>query len=228
MLVDRRPVIDMRGVSRVFAASPPVHALRDVDFTVERGGYASIMGPSGSGKSTLLHIAGLLDRPTTGTYRFDGNRVDALSESRLCALRSQAIGFVFQSFHLLEHRTVLENVMLAEMYRGAPRAGRRSRAFAALHRVRLQHRSNFLPNRLSGGERQRVAIARALMGRPQVLLADEPTGNLDSETGEGVLDEFGKLCAEGLAVVVVTHDPTVASRATSRFQATDGMLRRVA
>jgi putative ABC transport system ATP-binding protein len=182
------------------------------------------MGPSGSGKSTLLNVLGCLDRPTAGTYRLDGLDVQSLGDRELTALRGQRLGFVFQSFHLLPHRTVLENVMLAELYTGAPRAGRRERAGAALDRVGLGHRVDFLPTRLSGGERQRAAIARALVGEPSLLLADEPTGNLDTHNTDAILDLFDQLRRDGLTVVVITHDAHVSDRAARVVRIVDGEL----
>ncbi|MEY2514560.1 MAG: putative transport system permease protein, partial [bacterium] len=158
------PVVELRGVSRTYGADPPVQALRGVDLTVERGDAIAIVGPSGSGKSTLLNIIGCLDRPTDGTYLIDGNDTATLGEGELSALRGRLIGFVFQTFNLLGHRTVLENVMLAEVYLGLAREGRRERAMAALERVGIEQRADFLPVKLSGGQQQRVAIARALVG----------------------------------------------------------------
>ncbi|MEV7326147.1 ABC transporter ATP-binding protein [Streptomyces sp. NPDC093970] len=221
-------VIELRSVNRVFDSEPPVHALRDLDLTVRRGEHLSIVGPSGSGKSTLLNTLGLLDRPTSGRYWLDGVLTNALGDLERTALRGSRIGFVFQSFHLLPYRTVDENVMLAETYR-APRPGRRrgtraDRAREALARVGLGHRFGFLPTRLSGGERQRVAIARALMGEPALLLCDEPTGNLDSENTESVLALFDQLQAQGMTLLVITHDDTVSGRASRRVRINDGRL----
>ncbi|WNB87624.1 ABC transporter ATP-binding protein [Cellulomonas sp. ATA003] len=218
----------MRGVTRAFAGDPPVEALRRADLVVHPGEYVSIVGPSGSGKSTLLHILGLLDRPTTGDYLLDGLATRDLAEQDRSALRGGRIGFVFQSFHLLPHRSVLDNVLLATLYSGVPRAERRERALAALERVGMSHRLDFLPPVLSGGERQRVAVARAVIASPHVLLADEPTGNLDSVTSGGVLDLFDELHAEGLTLVVITHDPTVSARAHRCVRITDGVLHEVA
>src|SRR5262249_32973117 len=163
-----------------------VHALVDVDLRVRRGDWLAVTGPSGAGKSTLLNIIGCLDRPTSGSYFIDGINTTKLSDRQRAGLRSQRIGFVFQSFHLLPYRTVLENVMLAEVYRKRPYRGRRDRALAAIRRVGLEHRADFLPTKLSGGERQRVAIARALVGSPSLLLCDEPTGNLDSKNSAAI------------------------------------------
>ena len=222
------PVIDLRGLSRSFPGDPPVEALRRVDLTVRRGDYVSIIGPSGSGKSTLLHILGLLDRPTAGDYLLDGVSTATVSENERARLRGGRIGFVFQAFHLLPHRTVLDNVLLASLYSGVPRAERRERALEALDRVGLSHRLEFMPTVLSGGERQRVAVARAVISRPHVLLADEPTGNLDSATSAGVLDLFEELHADGLTLVIITHDAGVSARAQRQVRITDGTLSEVA
>ncbi|MBN6055806.1 ABC transporter ATP-binding protein, partial [Nonomuraea sp. RK-328] len=203
--VGARPVIELADVCRDFPSQPPVRALAHVSLQVGRGDYLAIVGPSGSGKSTLLNVLGLLDRPTSGHYRLDGTETTTLREKDRTRLRGERIGFVFQSFHLLPHRSVVENVMLAEIYTSQPRAGRRGRALAALERVGLAHRVDFLPGRLSGGERQRTAIARALLGEPSLLLCDEPTGNLDSHNTEGVLGLFDELRAQGMTIVVITH-----------------------
>jgi ABC-type lipoprotein export system ATPase subunit len=221
------PVIELRGVGRTFGADPPVVALRGVDLVLPHGVSLAIVGPSGSGKSTLLNVLGCLDRQTTGTYLFQGIDVGELSDDQRAALRAQGIGFVFQTFNLLAHRTVLENVMLAEVYRGAPREGRAERARAALERVDMIQRAGFVPTRLSGGEQQRVAIARALMGEPSVLLCDEPTGNLDSVNTESVLALFDELGEAGLTLVIVTHEEAVASRARRRVHVLDGQVTEV-
>jgi putative ABC transport system ATP-binding protein len=226
--VDTCPVIELRDLTRTFPGTEPVHALRDASLRVDRGDYVSIIGPSGSGKSTLLHILGLLDRPTSGDYLLDGLPTGTASEADRAALRGGRIGFVFQSFHLLPHRTVLDNVLLATLYSGVPRTERRARALAALDRVGLNHRLDFMPPVLSGGERQRVAIARAVIASPHVLLADEPTGNLDQVTSGGVLDLFDELHRDGLTLVVITHDPGVSMRAQRRVRIADGMLTEVA
>jgi ABC-type lipoprotein export system ATPase subunit len=218
------PVVQLRGVTRVFPTEPPVHALRGVDLTVMPGDHLAIVGASGSGKSTLLNVLGLLDRPTRGTYHLDGIDTAGLSDRQRAGVRGRRIGFVFQSFHLLSHRPVEENVMLAELYRGEPRSGRLDRAVDALERVGLGHRMGFLPTRLSGGERQRVAIARALVGRPSLLLCDEPTGNLDSGNTLSVLALFDQLRDQGLTIVVITHDNDVAAHARRHFRMVDGRL----
>ena len=218
------PVVQLTGVTRVFPTEPPVHALRGVDLTVMPGDHLAIVGASGSGKSTLLNVLGLLDRPTGGTCLLDGIDTAGLSDRQRAGVRGRRIGFVFQSFHLLSHRPVEENVMLAELYRGESRSGRYDRAVAALERVGLGHRIGFLPTRLSGGERQRVAIARAIVGQPSLLLCDEPTGNLDSENTLSVLALFDQLRDQGLTIVVITHDSDVAAHARRHFRMVDGRL----
>jgi ABC-type lipoprotein export system ATPase subunit len=214
-------------VRRVFGADPPVVALHDVDLTVRAGEWLSILGPSGSGKSTLLNIIGLLDRHDAGTYLLEGVDVSGLSDLARAGLRGRRIGFVFQSFHLLPHRSVLDNVMLAELYIGRPRKGRRERALAALDRVGLADRAEFLPTRLSGGQRQRAAIARAVLGGPSLLLCDEPTGNLDTESAASILDLFADLHGDGMTLVVISHDPNVAARAGRQVRIVDGALSAV-
>jgi putative ABC transport system ATP-binding protein len=218
------PAVELRHITREFGADPPVRALRDVDLTIEHGQSLAIVGASGSGKSTLLNVLGCLDRPTTGTYLLDGIDVSALDERRRTILRAEAIGFVFQTFNLLAHRSVLDNVMLAEIYRGTAREGRAERALATLRRVGMGDRAQFLPSRLSGGEQQRVAIARALMADHSMLLCDEPTGNLDSANTEAVLALFDELSATGLTLIMVTHEEQVARHAQRRVRMVDGVL----
>ena len=216
-------LVQLEGVGRTFRSGEvEVRALRAADLAVNRGDYMSIVGPSGSGKSTLLNIIALLDRHTSGRYRFEGLDVSDLSEGERTGLRAHRIGFVFQSFHLLSHRTVLENVILSMLYGNVPRVERRERALAALDRVGLTERAGFLPSRLSGGERQRVAIARAIVTRPPILLCDEPTGSLDSATSESILELFEELRSDGLTIVVVTHDPLVSARAERVISMHDG------
>ncbi|MEE9271399.1 MAG: ATP-binding cassette domain-containing protein, partial [Candidatus Krumholzibacteria bacterium] len=215
-------VLELKKVGRQFGSDPAVHALVDVDLRLERGEWLSITGPSGAGKSTLLNIIGCLDRPTSGSYFIDGIDTANLTDKQRAGLRSQRIGFVFQSFHLLPYRTVLENVMLAEVYRKQSDRGRRARALAVIERVGLSHRADFLPAKLSGGERQRVAIARALVGAPSLLLCDELTGNLDSKSSAAILDLLEKLNQEGLTLVVVTHNDEVAKRAARCVHIIDG------
>ncbi len=220
-------IIELKKISRQFGNSLAVQALNNVDLQLEQGEWLAITGPSGAGKSTLLNIIGCLDRPTSGKYYFEGVDTTELSDNERAGLRSMRIGFVFQSFYLLPHRSVLENVMLAEVYRNQPRDGRRERALAAIEQVGLSHRVNYLPPKLSGGERQRVAIARALVGSPSLILCDEPTGNLDSKTSEGILNLLEELNQQGLCLVVVTHDENVANRAGRRVQIIDGSLTNV-
>ncbi|MEZ4711846.1 MAG: ATP-binding cassette domain-containing protein [Caldilineaceae bacterium] len=217
-------VLELNQVSRQFGQESVVQALSGINLRVAAGEWLAITGPSGAGKSTLLNILGCLDRPTAGTYLFEGVDTAGLSDWERAGLRSRHIGFVFQSFHLLPHRSVLENVMLAEVYRRQPRQGRRARALAALERVGLGRRVDFLPTMLSGGERQRVAIARALVDSPSLLLCDEPTGNLDSKSTRSILDLLAELNAQGLTVLVVTHDEQVAQRAHRRVHIVDGAL----
>ena len=217
-------VLELNKVNRQFGRDPVVHPLVDVDLWVKPGEWLAITGPSGAGKSTLLNVIGCLDRPTSGSYFFEGIDTATLSDKKRAGLRSRRIGFVFQSFHLLPHRSVLENVMLAEVYRKQSHHGRRARALAALEQVGLSHRADFLPTKLSGGESQRVAIARALLGSPSLLLCDEPTGNLDSKSGADILDLFETLNQQGLTLLVVTHDETVAKRAGRRAHIIDGLL----
>jgi macrolide transport system ATP-binding/permease protein len=218
------PVLELIRVGRQFGRDPVVQALVDVDLRLETGEWLAITGPSGAGKSTLLHIIGCLDRPTSGRYFFDGIDTASLSDNERAGLRSRRIGFVFQAFHLLPHRSVLENVMLAEVYRKQSQRGRQARALAAIERVGLGHRADFLPTKLSGGEKQRVAIARALMGTPRLLLCDEPTGNLDSKSSADLLDLFESLNRQGLSLIIVTHDEKVANRAGRRVHIIDGAL----
>ncbi|MFJ7180851.1 ABC transporter ATP-binding protein [Streptomyces massasporeus] len=218
------PVIEFRGVGLTYPGPPPVPALKPCDLTVQRGDYVTVVGPSGSGKSTFLNIAGLLDAPTEGRYLLDGIDTGPLTDGERTGLRGRRIGFVFQSFHLLPHRSALENVELAMVYNGGARRGRRERAREALHRVGLGHRTDALPTRLSGGERQRVAIARALVARPSLLLCDEPTGNLDTQTAESVLALLDELHADGITLVVITHAPDVAARGRRTVAIRDGAL----
>jgi putative ABC transport system ATP-binding protein len=218
------PVVELVDIHRTFPGPPEVVAVRGIDLAVDEGEYLSIVGPSGSGKSTLLHVLGLLDRPTSGTYLLDGVDVAGMSEGERAGMRGGRIGFVFQAFHLLTSRSVLDNVMLAMVYQRVPRRERRARASEALDLVGLGHRTDFAPAQLSGGERQRVAVARALVGRPSLLLADEPTGNLDQANAAGVMDLFDDLHAAGITIAVITHDEAVSARAGRRVRITDGEL----
>jgi putative ABC transport system ATP-binding protein len=207
-----------------YPGQPPVHALRPCELSVSHGEYIAVVGPSGSGKSTLLNILGLLDRATEGTYELDGIDVATISERERTALRGRRIGFVFQAFHLLPHRTAMDNVALAQLYTGPNRSQRHRVAVQALTRVGLANRINALPTHLSGGERQRVAIARALVNHPSLLLCDEPTGNLDSATASRILSLVDELQRDGLTVVIITHDPAVAARAHRTITLRDGIL----
>jgi ABC-type lipoprotein export system ATPase subunit len=217
-------MIELEGVSRQFGTQTKIHALREVSLAIEPGEWLAIVGPSGSGKSTLLNIVGLLDRPSSGVYRLDGVDMDELNERERAGVRSTQIGFVFQSFHLLSHRTVTDNVMMSDIYRGVGRADRRDRAVATLDKVKLGHRADYLPSRLSGGERQRAAIARAILSVPKILLCDEPTGNLDTATGAAILDLFGEMHREGMTIVMITHDADVADRSQRQVHIVDGHL----
>lgn len=223
-----KPLVQLDDITRIFPGPPAVHALRGVDLTVERGDYLAIVGPSGSGKSTMLNTLGLLDRPSTGTYLLDGIDTSVLSEDERADLRGGMIGFVFQSFHLLAHRTVLDNVMLATAYANVARSEREPLARQALERVGLAHRLHFYPSTLSGGERQRVAIARAVSTSPELLLADEPTGNLDRENSERIMELFDELGSDGLTIIMITHDHAVAEAARRRVRISDGSLLEIA
>ena len=218
------PLLRLSDVTRIFPGPPAVIALRGIDLEVDRGEYVAILGPSGSGKSTMLNTLGLLDRPSTGTYEFAGVDVAELSDDQQASLRGGSIGFVFQSFHLLATRTVLDNVILATAYAGVPREEREELSRKALIRVGLGHRIDFYPGTLSGGERQRVAIARAVCTSPDLLLADEPTGNLDRANSESVMELFDELSQEGLTIVMITHDQDVAAAAKRRVELSDGKL----
>jgi putative ABC transport system ATP-binding protein len=217
--------VALRAVTKVYGGrAAAVRALDGVTLDFDQGTFTAVMGPSGSGKSTLLHLLGLLDNPTGGVYLLDGVDTLSLRERRRAVLRGERIGFVFQSFHLLDHRTVLENVALSMVYVGVPRRERLARARVALERVGLAHRMDFAPTTLSGGERQRVAIARALVAEPSLLLADEPTGNLDSANAEAILEVFDELHHEGMTLAVITHDDQVSRRAQRQVRIVDGTL----
>jgi putative ABC transport system ATP-binding protein len=213
----KNAVIRLEHVYKIYGMdNTEVVALSDVDLVVEQGEYTAIMGPSGSGKSTAMNIIGCLDRPTSGNYYLDGQNVAALSDSQLAHVRNLKLGFVFQQYHLLPQLNALENVMLPMAYANIPHRERKERAIAALERVAMGNRLNNKPNQLSGGQQQRVAIARAIVNQPVLLLADEPTGALDSRTTQEVIDLFGELNASGITVVVVTHESEVA-RFTNRI-----------
>ncbi len=220
-------VVELQGVQRTYPGPPPVEAVRDATLTLEGGDYVAVVGPSGSGKSTLLNIVGCLDRPTGGRYQLAGIDVADLSDGELAALRGRQVGFVFQAFHLLQHRSALENVEIGLLYNETPRRVRREMAREALERVGLGHRVGFPPRRLSGGEQQRVAIARAIAPRPSLLLCDEPTGNLDSKTSESILSLFDELQDDGLTLIVVTHDPQVSRHARRVVEIVDGVTQEV-
>ncbi|WP_189135917.1 ABC transporter ATP-binding protein [Wenjunlia tyrosinilytica] len=217
-------MIELRAAGLTYPGPPPVAALTPCDLKIEDGEYVTVMGPSGSGKSTFLNIIGLLDTPTTGRYLLDGFDTAALSDAERTGVRSATIGFVFQAFHLLPHRSARENVELAMLYQRVPRRRRSQRAQEAMTRVGLGHRLDALPTQLSGGERQRVAIARALVGRPSLLLCDEPTGNLDSDTAKSLLDLLSDLHRDGMTTVVITHDVQVAARGQRAVTIRDGVM----
>lgn len=218
-------LVQLDSVGRTFSGPPRTEALKSISLTIRVGEYVAIMGPSGSGKTTLLNILGLLDRPSRGEYVLAGQNVSRLSDRHRTALRAQRIGFVFQAMHLLDHRTTSANVEMALLYSGVPRRRRHHSVREALGRVGLGHMGDATPRRMSGGERQRVAIARAIVSGPSLLLCDEPTGNLDSESSETVLQAFEGLYADGNTIIVVTHDPIVATRSRRVVEIRDGVAR---
>ena len=217
----QQPVAELRGISKIYGSGDlEVKALDQLNLTVQEGDYLAVMGASGSGKSTAMNILGCLDRPTSGTYRLNGTAVEQLDDDALADVRNRSLGFVFQQFHLLGHASAMENVMLPMIYAGVPREERIERAQSALRRVGLAQRLENKPNQLSGGQQQRVAIARAIINRPSLLLADEPTGALDSSTTAEVLELFDELHQQGITLLMVTHEDDVAARAQriARFQ----------
>ena len=218
-------VIDTREITKVFGANgTAVHALRGVDLQVEQGEFIALIGPSGSGKSTLMAILGCLDRPTSGTYALDGEPVQGLTGAELARIRNTKIGFVFQAYNLLPKASVLRNVELPMLYAGVGRRERRQRAMEMLERVGLTEKAQKLPGELSGGQKQRVSIARSLANRPAMLLADEPTGALDSHTGAEILELFKDLNRQGNTVILVTHDLHIAAMASRRVEIRDGLI----
>ena len=218
-------LIELGDISKTYeVGAEEVHALKDVNLTVTAGEYVAIMGPSGSGKSTLMNIVGCLDTPTGGSYQLKGVEIASLADDELARIRNKEIGFVFQTFQLLPRSTALANVELPLVYRGVPRKDRREKAVAALESVGLGNRMHHKPNELSGGQRQRVAIARALVGHPSLLLADEPTGNLDSATGAEVMALLSGLWQQGLTILLVTHDAQVAAYARRTLRMRDGRI----
>jgi putative ABC transport system ATP-binding protein len=218
-------IVETERLTKTFGTNGvAVHALRGVDLTVSRGEFIALVGPSGSGKSTLMAILGCLDSPTSGSYGFDGERVDGLSGPELARIRNQKIGFVFQQYNLLPKASVLRNVELPMLYAGVGRRERRARALELLERVGIPEKAKQLPAALSGGQRQRVAVARALANRPVMLLADEPTGALDSKTGHEVLELFAELHRQGNTVLIVTHDLSIAAMAQRRVEIHDGRI----
>src|SRR5437764_11963068 len=219
------PLVELRNVSKIYRfGGEEIRALDDVSLDIDQGELISIIGPSGSGKSTLMHILGCLDTPTKGTIKLDGVMIHDASARQLAAFRNRKIGFVFQFFNLLPKLNVLQNVELPMIYSGVSARERRERAMAALKLVELENRSKHRPSQLSGGQQQRVAIARALVNSPKIIFADEPTGNLDSHTGEVILDMFRKLSSEGRTIILVTHDPEIAAVTPRRIEIRDGKI----
>jgi putative ABC transport system ATP-binding protein len=218
------PVLDLRGVGKQYAGPPPTRALASVNLRVEAGEYVGIVGPSGSGKSTLLNLIGALDQPTEGVVCTAGHDIGELDDRDVSGLRGRVIGFVFQSFNLIDGLDAVDNVALGLLYQGLSRRQRRTRSLDALDRVGLVHRAGHRPSRLSGGEHQRVAIARAVVAKPDLLLADEPTGNLDTASGAAVLDVFAQLHAEGATIVLITHDTGIVAALPRHVTIRDGRL----
>ncbi|MFC4405220.1 ABC transporter ATP-binding protein [Haloarchaeobius iranensis] len=219
--------VSLETVTKTYMVGEPVHALDGVDLEIPRGSYVAVMGPSGSGKSTLMNVIGCLDTPTKGTVYLDGEEVTTMSDRERTRIRGEEVGFVFQTFNLMPRLTAVENVALPLVFRGIPVGERRERATELLERVGLGDRLDHVPNELSGGQRQRVAIARALVNDPALILADEPTGNLDTETGENIMSLFEELHAEGNTVVMVTHERPVAEHAERVVHLLDGRIERI-
>ena len=220
------PILKLTDICKDYQqGKEPVRVLKNINLTVERGEYLAIMGPSGSGKTTLMNIIGCLDVPTSGTYELDGKDLHNLSDNDLAEIRNKHLGFVFQRFHLMPKMDALENVALPLLYAGVPVKERRERAAEALRSVGLEDRIHFMPNQLSGGQCQRVAIARAMVGKPDLLLADEPTGALDTKSGLQIMEIFRRLSQEGMTILMITHAPEIAANANKTYHILDGELR---
>ena len=220
------PILELKDICKDYQQGrEPVRVLKNINLTVEKGDYLAIMGPSGSGKTTLMNIIGCLDVPTSGSYILEGRDLKDLSDDDLAEVRNKHIGFVFQSFHLLPKMEALDNVALPLLYADVPLKERRARAEEALKAVGLGERIHFLPNQLSGGQCQRVAIARAIVGNPQLLLADEPTGALDTKAGHQIMEIFRRLSGEGMTIIMITHEPSIAACADKTYRILDGELR---
>lgn len=217
-------IIELKDINKTYPGAVPLHVLKDINLSIERGELVSIMGASGSGKSTLLNILGILDTYDTGSYHLDGTLIKNLSENRAAELRGRMIGFVFQSFNLINYKTALENVGLPLFYQGVSRRKRNALAMEYLDKMGLADRATHLPSEMSGGQKQRVAIARALVTKPSIILADEPTGALDSHTSKEVMQLFRDLNAEGMTIAIVTHDPNVGAQTNRIIRISDGRI----